>query len=194
MSTAKEKDFVLTDYAKNLIPFKSKQLSKRRDLGHVSREDIEQELWLAVVAQADRFDPDRASLDTYLDRIVSTAAAMVLRDRDRQKRGNGHRTVSLDATTADSGRKTSLAETIADGAQIRRLGRERRDDAADREQREAVESGLAAMPPEVSDVCRRVMGGSISSAADELGTTRRQVRNVLAEARPFVEDAGIDSE
>jgi transcriptional antiterminator len=35
------------------------------------------------------------------------------------------------------------------------------------------------------------MGGSISTAAAELKTTRRQIRNSLAVAKSFVESAGL---
>lgn len=194
MSSASEKDFILTDYATNLIEFKARQLSQRQDIRQSSREDIEQELWLAVVGQADRFDPTRASLDTYIDRVVNTAVAMILRDRERQKRGNGHRTVSLEARPSEDRTQPTLAGTITEGDQCRRLGVERRDEGADRERAEAVAAARAAMPPEVSDVCRRVMGGSISSAADELATSRRQIRNALDQAKTFIVDAGIETE
>jgi hypothetical protein len=169
-------------------------LSRRRDIGHASQEDIEQDLWLAVVAQADRFDPTRASLDTYIDRVVNTAAAMILRDRERQKRGNGHRTVSLESRPSEDRTQSTLAAKVSDEDQCRRLGVERRDEGADREQREAVETAFAVMPAEVSDVCRRVMGGSISSAAGEMATSRRQIRNALAQAQSFFVDAGIETE
>jgi molybdenum-dependent DNA-binding transcriptional regulator ModE len=37
------------------------------------------------------------------------------------------------------------------------------------------------------------MGGSISAAAEDLETSRRQIRNALASARPFLEEAGVDA-
>lgn len=192
MSNAHGKEFVLTDYAKNLIEFKARQLSRRREFGKADREEIQQELWLAVVSQADRFDPERASLDTFIDRVVNTAVAMILRDRERQKRANGFRTQSLDVggEEGDSS-KTRLAAKITEDDHHRRLGTERRDEIADREQAEAVAAALSHMPPEVNEVCRRVMGGSISSAAEELNTSRRQIRNSLAAARPHLEAAGV---
>ena len=193
MSNAHGKEFILTDYAKNLIEFKARQLSRRRGMGQADREEIQQELWLAVVNQADHFDPARASLDTFIDRVVNTAVAMILRDRERQKRANGFQAVSLDAVSKDDDRsKQPLAAKITEDDHHRRLGTERRDECADREQAEAVATALGHMPPEVNNVCRRVMGGSISSAADELKTSRRQIRKSLAEARPHVESAGID--
>ena len=195
MAGVRGKDFVLTGYAKNLIAFKAWQLSKRRDFSRSDREDLQQELWQAVVSQADRFDPSRASIDTFIDRVVNTAVAMVVRDRERQIRADGFQAMSLDAAARDGDRsRQSLASQITEDDQARRLGRERHDEVAERERAEAVAAALAKMPPEISDVCRRVMGGSISTASAELKTTRRQIRNSLAIAKSYVEAAGLDNE
>jgi transposase-like protein len=48
------------------------------------------------------------------------------------------------------------------------------------------------MPDEVREVCRRMMGGTISSVARDLGISRRQVRKAISCARPFLERAGFD--
>jgi len=192
MSNAQTKEFVLTDYAKNLIEFKARQLSRQRGFGRTDQDDLEQRLWLAVVNQADRFDPSRASLDTFIDRVVNTAVARILRDRERRVRPQGPETVSLDFVSKDNDRsKQPLAAEITENDLQRRLGVERRDEVADREQAEAVADALGHMLPEVYDVCRRVMAGSISSAASDLETSRRQVRKALAAAQPFLEESGF---
>jgi RNA polymerase sigma factor (sigma-70 family) len=194
VSNAHGKEFILTDYAKTLIEFKARQLSRRRGIGQSDRDEIQQELWLAVVNQADRFDPSRASLDTFIDRVVNTGVAIVLRDRERQKRAMGFRAASLDTVLKDADcSKPPLAAKITEDDHHRRLGTERRDEHDDRERAEAVASALGHMPPAVSDVCRRVMGGSISSAAEELKTSRRQIRKSLDVARQHFQDAGIDN-
>jgi len=118
---------------------------------------------------------------------------MILRDRQRQKRANGFQTVSLDVTPSDGHGNEPLAAKVSQDDLARRLGIEPADEAELRETAEAVASALAKMPDELRDVCRRVMGGSISSAADDLETSRRQIRNALAAARPFFEQAGVDA-
>ena len=190
MSSTQGKEFVLTDYAQKLIEFKARQLSRRPGAGRPDRDEIRQELWLAVINQADRFDPSRASLDTFIDRVVNSAAAVIVRGQERRKRANGLHLVSLDVPDGDDRSNQPRGAKLSDDDQCRRLGTQRRDAVADREQAEAVASALSHMPPEVSDVCRRVMGSSILSAAKELGTSRRQVRNALAAAEPFLAEAG----
>lgn len=191
MSYAHGKEFILTHYAKNLIEFKALQLSRRKEFVRSDREEIQQDLWQAVVKQADRFDPTRASLDTFIDRVVNTAAAMILRDRRRQKRANGFQTVSLDAAAGDGDSIQPLSAQLTEDDLCRRTGNESRSERVILERERAIASALAEMPPDVRDVCRRVMGGSISSAASDLETSRRQIRKALAAAKPFVEKSGI---
>lgn len=193
MSSSQRNDFVLTDYARKLIRFKARQLCRLHSFSKSDEEDLQQELWLAVVNQAGKFDPARASLDTFIDRVVNTAVAMILRDRQRQKRANGFQTVSLDVTPSDGHGNEPLAAKVSQDDLARRLGIEPTDEAERRETAEAVASALTKLPDDLRDVCRRVMGGSISAAAEDLETSRRQIRNALASARPFLEEAGVDA-
>lgn len=192
MNSTHGKDFVLTDYARNLIKFKARQLSRLRSFSKSDRDDLQQELWLSVAHYADKFDPARASLDTFIDRVVNTAVAMILRDRQRKKRDNGFDTVSLDAIPAEGHDDVPLSSQVSDDILSHRIGTERRNETEHRETAEAIQTALVSMPAELSDVCRRVMGGSISSVADDLGISRRQIRNALASARPYAEQAGLE--
>lgn len=193
MDSAQKKDFVLTDYAKNLIRFKSRQLSQRRDFLSEEPDDLQQDLWMALIKAADQFDPAKASLDTFIDRVVNTAVAMLLRARRRHKHGNGCRIDSLDSERATGGDKSEplMASVSADDL-TRRTGSEPRDETATREDAEAIEHALAQTPPEVRDLCRNLMGGSVASVARDLGISRRQVRKTIATAKPFLEKAGFD--
>jgi len=185
-------DAVLTDYANSLIRFKARQLSRRAGFSCSDQEDLEQDLWAALLSQAEAFDPDRASLDTFIDRVVNSAVRMILRDRRRQKRANGFHTQSLDAQGPGGNcNATSPACGLDEHDRRRHRGSVPTDETARRDDRDATEHALHQMPAPLRDVCRRVMGGSISSAARELGRSRRQIRNALAEARAYFERAGL---
>ncbi len=188
------KDFVVTEYAKALIQAKARQLCRRRDFSPSEQEDIEQELWLAVLEKAERFDPARASLETFLDRVVSRAVAMLLRSRKRRKRGNGVLPLSLesDFTSTGEGLKP-LSDTVSSEDVARRLGTQSADPFARLEQTEAVEYALARMPERLRDICRRLMTGTVASVARELGISRHQVHKAVEEARPYFEEAGLEN-
>jgi len=192
---AQQKDLVLTNYAQNLIKFKARQLGQRRDFQSEEREDLQQELWLAVVKAADEFDASLACLDTFIDRIVNTAVAMLVRARSCRKRGNGHRIDSLDSQRAAAGETCEpLTASISAADLARRTGAVPQDEALRREDAEAFEYALAHTSQEISDRCRQVMGGTVASVARELGISRRQVRKTLKTAQPFFERAGLNPE
>ena len=191
-SCSQTREAVLTDYAKSLIRFKARQLARRSGFSRSDEDDLEQELWLALLDKADQFDPQRASLDTFIDRVVNTSIRMILRERNRQKRANGFRAASLGGTISQKGgRPEPLSATLGEADRCRHTGRVPNDDVARKERGDAVDHALEAMPGDLRDICRRVMGGSIASAARELQTSRRQIRNALAESRPWLERAGF---
>jgi DNA-directed RNA polymerase specialized sigma24 family protein len=94
----------------NGIGVKARQLCRRRDFGRSCREDIEQDLWLHLLTQAAKFDGDRSSLNTFIDRMVNSAAAALVRSREREMRADGFRSQSLDAAPRG---KESLAGEVA---------------------------------------------------------------------------------
>ncbi len=191
-SCSQTREAVLTDYAKSLIRFKARQLARRTGFSRSDQEDLEQDLWLSLLDKANQFDPKRASLDTFIDRVVNTSIRMILRERNRQKRAHGFRAASLGGTISQKGgRPEPLGATLGEADRCRHTGRVPNDDVARKESDDAVDHALDVMPEDLRDVCRRVMGGSIASAARELGTSRRQIRNALAESRPWLERAGF---
>jgi hypothetical protein len=117
---------------------------------------------------------------------------MLVRRPYRQKRAHEGRATSLDTTSAqDDGARSPLAHYVSEADLSRHTHSARHDDVAHREEVVAVEHALDAMPDDVRDVCRRVMGGSIASVARDLGTSRHRIREMLLAARPYLEQAGF---
>ena len=196
MRSADAQSVVFTEYAKSCVRVKARQLSQRSEFRQSDEDDLQQDLWLTLLNESRRFDPQRASLNTFVDRVVNSAACMILRRPYRQKRAQGRRALSLERTrVAVSGEvKKPLAHFISDADLARRIGATRSDETARHDDAKAFDHAVDAMPDDVRDVCRQVMGGSISSAARELGMSRRQVREALQAARPYFERAGFNGE
>jgi RNA polymerase sigma factor (sigma-70 family) len=184
---------VQNEYAQTSIRVKARQLCRRRDFGHSCREDIEQDLWLHLLTQAVKFDGDRSSLNTFIDRMVNSAAAILVRSREREMRADGFHTQSLDAAPrGKESKKRSLRSSLSPDDGARHIGTTPRTDLDQLEDQEAMEVALAKMPPDVRHLCQRVMDGAKPTAlAAELGISRRQVNNLLAQARQHLEDAGF---
>ena len=187
-----DRAFVVTEYAKALIQAKARQLCRRRGFGPSEQEDIEQELWLMVLEKAKRFDPARARLETFLDRVVSQGVAMLLRSRNRRKRGNGISPLSLENVYITSEGCKPLSATVSQEDVARRLGTQSEDPIARLDQTEAIESVLARMPERLRDICLRLMTSTLASVARQLGVSRHQVRKAVERARPYFEQAGLE--
>ncbi len=185
---------LFTEYAKACVRVKARQLSQRSEFRRSDEDDLQQTLWLTLLREARRFDPQRASANTFVDRVVNTAAGMIVRHPYRQKRAAGRKALSLERTKLATGGevKKPLTHLISDADLSRRTGVTRSDETACHDDAKAFIHAADAMPDDVRDVCRHVMGGSISSAARELGMSRRQIREALQAARPYFERAGFN--
>ena len=193
MRSADAQSVVFTEYAKSCVRVKARQLSQRSEFRQSDEDDLHQDLWLTLLKEARRFDPQRASLNTFVDRVVNSAACMILRRPYRQKRAQGRRALSLDRCKVSYGKeKMPLSQLISEVDLSRRTGAAPIDETDRHDDAKAFDHAVIAMPDDVRDVCRQVMGGSISSAARELGMSRRQVREALQAARPYFERAGFN--
>ena len=87
-----------TPYVTSLIRSKAGRLSRSSGFQRSEQGDLEQELTSHILKQAGHYDPARGSVNTFIDRVVTSAVAMVIRDRRRLKRGAGRRPISLEQT------------------------------------------------------------------------------------------------
>lgn len=192
MGVAQTQETVFTDYARSLIRVKARQLVRTPGFNNSDQHDLEQDLWLSLLSLADRFDPDRASLNTFVDRIVSMAVRMILRDRRRLKRAPGLLAQSLEHSTVISGGESvPLRSGVSPTDLSRRTGGSPEERSARQEDAEALRFAMDAMPRRLRNVCRRMMAGNVSSVARDLKTSRRQIHNAMTEARPYFERAGF---
>jgi RNA polymerase sigma-70 factor (ECF subfamily) len=175
----------LNGYAARLIQFKARQLSRRPGFSRTDRGDLEQELWADLLGRLPRFDPAKASLNTFIARVVERKIASILRYHLAEMRSPGRNEASLNDPALDcDGRVVERHQTTPEAASTRqRLDDLRRDLAEVREY----------LP---SDVLRAIMdaiglGGTINSIAGELGISRRTAERHMAELRRIFVDAGL---
>jgi RNA polymerase sigma-70 factor, ECF subfamily len=191
MGTGPARDAVLTAYAQSLIRFKAKQLSRKPGFSRSDEDDVAQELTAHLLARAHLFDPSRASANTFAARVIQSAIAMLLRDRRRLKRAAGFAAQSLERTFVEQDQgMTSLREAI--GALD--LGRRTGADSEEGRRAEAVTDFVEvfqAMPPDLQDLCQRLIDGSEASVARDLGISSRQVRQALERIRNHFRAAGL---
>jgi RNA polymerase sigma factor (sigma-70 family) len=184
----------LDGHAETLVRFKARQLSRRKDFSPSDEEDLRQELWLHLLSRIDGFDPQRGSLRTFVNQVVNSAVAMILRGREQLKRSMDRTVLSLESTVIDVGGGVSLpaSEAVSPDDLQRRVGSKPRDRAELDEDVEAVQAALALMPPHVRRVARHLMSDLHTSVACECGLSRRQVRIARQQIRELLEQTGFE--
>lgn len=192
MCRTQEPHEVVTDYARNLIRLKARQLARRPEFRTCDQQDIEQDLWVRLLSQAQRFDPARGSVNAFIVCVVSSGVAMLVRKRKRGLRSPDADAQSLDLGTVDSeGQPVPLREAVSTADVDRRTGGMSRPDEDVRDENEAFVAAQQLLSPLQLKVCDQLATGNTAHAARVLGLTRRKLQaNVAAIRQPF-EQAGF---
>lgn len=194
MGTRPTGDAVLTAYARSVIRFKAHQLSRKPGCSRSDEEDFAQELTACLLAQAHLFDPKRASVDTFADRVVNSAVAMILRSRRRQKRAAGFKAISLESTSAREGGKTvPLRDVLAPSDLDRRTGMDSGNTPPSDLSSHVMEA-WQSLAPDLQDVCKLLMEMREAAVAKAMGISRRQVRSCIERIRVHFESQGFGSD
>ena len=192
MGTDPVRSALTTEYVQTLLRIKARQLSRRPEFRRSDPADIEHDLIEHVLKQADNFDPTRSAVNTFITRVVETAAAMLVRHRGRLKRAAGYRAISLERTHVhgDQGQMT-LGHVIGDRDLRRRCGGEPHDERQDAELSADVARAMEGLTDRQREIARRLAEATEASVAQEMSISRRQVRNDVLVIREHLRRAGL---
>ena len=175
---------ILNDYAQTLVQLKVRQLCRRAGFNRSDVEDLKQEIFLYLLSQADRFDPGRASLNTFIGRVVNSYAAMLLRQRRRIKHGARFQALSLESTMLEvDGIPTPAREAISEKDLHRRTGADSGSSIPLSDERMILDRVIRSLSPELQDVSHRLTYGTVTSVARDLDVSRRQVHKAVRSIR-----------
>ncbi|MBF0424597.1 MAG: sigma-70 family RNA polymerase sigma factor [Magnetococcales bacterium] len=162
--------------AVRVIRFKAGQLSRLPCFTRADVEDLEQELAMDLLRRLPWFDPSRAGLATFLDRIVGHRAANLVAGAMAKRRGGGLTLVSVDDLESGDDQETTLdspnQERVELGVEVRRL--------------------LGRLPEEHRHLCHLLMAVDKPEIPRRLGVSRATFYRRLAEVRGFFRDAGLE--
>lgn len=181
-------------YIRTLILIKARSLMKSPAFRGVERDDVLRDLTLILAKRLGQFDPERAQLRTFVSRVLDSAAITLLRARQREKRSGDHGMASIERL-----RESQTTDPVTGSAAVgeadaaRRLGREVRSPIDDFHLSDSIREIVAALPPDLADVCRALQEDSAVSTARGLGISRRQLRNRIAELRVRFAAAGFET-
>lgn len=184
-----------TEYVQTLLRIKAKQLARRPEFRRTDPADIEHDLTIHVLKQADNYDPARSVPNTFITRVVETAAAMLVRDRGRTKRAAGYRAISLERTWLHGDqRQTMLGDIVSESDLRRRCGGRIRDDRRKAELSADVAGAMVGLTDRQREIAKRLAWAAEASIAREMGISRRQVRNDVLAIRERFLCAGLGEE
>jgi len=184
---------VLTAYARYLIQLKARQICHKPSFSRSDEEDLVQELTTRLLAKAHLYDPSRgASINTFVNRVVSSELKMILRERRQKKRAAGFTAKSLsEAAAQPHGESVPLGDVISDADRERLTGFAPPHPRDRAELKEAIDHALAGLPARTMEIAKGLKPGKISAVAREMGTTRREVYAAMEQIRRRFEDAGL---
>ncbi|HRU20183.1 MAG TPA: sigma-70 family RNA polymerase sigma factor [Kiritimatiellia bacterium] len=167
----------LTPYLTALIECKARQLVGKAGYTSDDLKDIEQDLIQDLLERLPKFDPAKASLNTFADRVVGRRICNLLRDRRAGMRDWRRDAYSLNEEIETDEGSIERHEFISQDEVDLRTGRYDRT-ATERALRTMdVAAVLAGLPHELRRVAEMLMTQSVAEVARELGIPRGTFRD-----------------
>lgn len=190
---ANRKQYELSDYAFELIYHKARQLVGKAGFTWDDVEDIEQELTLDLLERLAKFDPAKATYNTFVARIVERKISKLIRHRMQEMRDYRREDGSLnDPIDNGCGETSERLQTISQDEHDRRIGRHIRPAANRMDLQIDVWQVLAELPQELRRAGELLMTLSVAQAARALGIPRSTFYDAyLAKLRRVFEDHGL---
>jgi RNA polymerase sigma-70 factor, ECF subfamily len=183
----------LSEYARNLIRRKARQLIGKYGFNRDDCEDLMQELTLDLLIRLSKFDASKACLDTFVSRIVDRRVANVIRYQRQVKRDFHRRAPSLDEPIRDDeGRAISRGERISQDEYDLRMGKYTSNEAEREEMRMEVGAAISGLPWDLQLLANLLRTHSMTEAARKLGVHRDTLYSArLPRLRQIFEDKGL---
>lgn len=166
----------LTKYTLTLVQCKARQLVGKAGYTWDDIADIEQDLIKSLLACMPQFDPAKAKLNTFVDRVVGSRIVDLLRRRNAEIRNRGREAFSLDEEIETENGSVAISETVSQDEIDLRTGRYNRPETERAHLQSDLNAVVAGLPPELRKVADMLRAQSIAEVARELGIPRRTFR------------------
>jgi hypothetical protein len=142
---------------------------------------------LHLLEQSHKFDPDRASLPTFISRVVDSHVAMILRGQRCKKRAAGIMALSLQPMLISAARRPEKQRSCLKNGELYHLSKATHTEMDTREFQEAVE----ALPADLQEIVNRLTEAPATKVARDLGISRRQMSYAINSIRRHLSIAGF---
>ena len=160
----------LSDYALELVHHKAWQLVGKAGYTQDDVDDIKQDLILDLLERLPKFDPVKATHNTFVARLVERKISNLLRDRQAEMRDHRREVCSLNEEI-DTGEDEPVQRltTISQDDQDMRTGKYRRPAEERAHLHLDLEAVLADLPPDLRRAAELLQVYPIAQVAREMG-------------------------
>lgn len=167
----------LTAYTMKLVQCKARQLVGKAGYTWDDIEDIEQDLTRDLLERLPKFDPAKATLNTFADRVVGRRLCNLLRHRQSEMRDHRREAFSMNEEFETEEGPMERQETIGQDEIDLRTGRYNRP-ASERDHLQMdMNAVLIGLSPELRQVAGMLRTQSVAEVARDLGIPRRTFRD-----------------
>ena len=160
----------LTPYALNLIHQKARKLIGKAGYNESDFEDIKQDLTLEVVRCLPKFNPDKATYNTFIDRVIEGKICKLLRYLKCAETRLSPGSVFVQRGNLRRIRRiVQRAYTLGQDEHDQRTGRYSRSQGERTDMELDIKMALEALPPKLRKIAIMLQSYSISEAAKKLG-------------------------
>ena len=184
----------LSDYALEVVHHKARQLVGKAGYTQDDVDDVKQDLIVDLLERLPKFDPAKATYNTFVARVVERKICNLLRDRQAEMRDHRREVCSLNEEI-DTGEDEPVQRlaTISQDEQDIRTGKYARPTEERAHLQLDMDSVLADLPPELRQAAEMLQTKSVSEVARELGIPRRTFREKhLTQLREVFAAKGMD--
>lgn len=167
-------DCYATWYAKR----KAEKLVEPLELTEFDQDDVEQSLLLGLLERWPKFDPSVCKPKPFITWAIKRAVADQIREQRRRLKFEPTEVEPLEDLLADEEEALPADYVSEDLAQVL-------DRAMD------IQETLSKLPPEIQEVGRMLMSHNVVETAQELGLSRRTVRDRMEKLQEALTSAGF---
>jgi len=190
---ASQTQYELNDYARTCIHHMARKLVGRAGYTEDDVEDIEQDLALELLKWLPKFDPEKATFNTLISRVIRWKCRNLLRHRQMELRDHRREECSLNDEIDDGeGGQVNRVATISQDEHDLRIGKYNRSAQERTDLQLDVAAALADLPDDLRQIAEMLQTMSIADVARELGVSYSTFYEVhLAQLRGAFEARGV---
>ena len=182
----------ISNYAATAIRCKARQLAGSSGFTRDEMEDIEQELRTDLLERLPKYDPAKASRNTFVTRLIDNKISRLVRHRSTACRDYRRVECSVnDIVTDASGNKVERECTIDRDEAEMRAGKRRRPERDEVDLRHDVSLAVATLPAHLRQIADLLSKQSPAATARTLGISPSTIYCEISKMRRIFEDAGL---